>query len=124
MKASGAPLSSVVAVSGSGQQHGSAYFAKGARSTLRALNGSIPLKDALAKSFRVSDSPIWMDSSTTAECEIMEKGVGGPLKLAELTGSRAYERFTGSQILKKARKEPLVYSDTERISLVSIIFFL
>ncbi|TKW23784.1 hypothetical protein SEVIR_3G009800v4 [Setaria viridis] len=41
----------------------------------------------------------------------VENAVGGALELAKLTGSRAYERFTGPQ--------PNVYEDTERISLVS-----
>ncbi|KAF8944933.1 hypothetical protein BGZ47_003481 [Haplosporangium gracile] len=43
----------------------------------------------------------------------------GQQKLAELTGSRAYERYTGSQILKIVQERPEVYRSTTRISLVS-----
>ena len=43
------------------------------------------------------DSPVWMDSSTTAECRKLEEAVGGAQRLADITGSRAYERFTGNQ---------------------------
>ena len=39
-----------------------------------------------------------MDSSTTEECRALEDVVGGPVALAEITGSRAYERFTGNQV--------------------------
>ncbi len=44
-----------------------------------------------------------MDSSTAAECRLLESKLGGPSRVAELTGSRAFERFTGNQIAKLAR---------------------
>lgn len=40
-------------------------------------------------------------------------------ELAKATGSRAYERFTGSQIRKIYQNKLRVYQATERISLVS-----
>lgn len=60
-----------------------------------------------------------MDSSTTDECQTLEKTVGGAQNLFQITGSKAYERFTGSQIMKVANKMPDVYSHTERIQLIS-----
>ena len=48
-----------------------------------------------------------------------EKALGGPEKVASLTGSRAYERFTGNQIAKIAAADPSAYAETERISLIS-----
>ena len=45
--------------------------------------------------------------------------MGGPKALAELTGSRAYERFTGNQIAKIGGADPAAYAATERISLIS-----
>lgn len=39
--------------------------------------------------------------------------------MAEITGSRAFERFTGSQIAKFADQRPSTYDLTERISLIS-----
>jgi xylulokinase len=65
------------------------------------------------------DSPIWMDSSTAAECRALEAKLGGPARVAELTGSRAFERFTGNQIAKQVRLYPEQMANTERISLVS-----
>lgn len=41
--------------------------------------------------FSISDSPVWMDSSTTAQCRQLEATVGGAQALSSLTGSRAYE---------------------------------
>ena len=54
------------------------------------------LVDLLKSSFSRIDCPIWMDSSTTDECKLLEKHVGSAQHLFELTGSKAYERFTGS----------------------------
>lgn len=41
--------------------------------------------------FSIRDSPVWMDSSTTAQCRQLEAAVGGAQALSGLTGSRAYE---------------------------------
>jgi hypothetical protein len=119
MKSKGFPFAQVAAVSGSGQQHGSAYWKTGSRAALQGLKASTPLKTQLAGAFCVPDSPIWMDSSTGAQCAALEKALGGPLAVAKLSGSRAYERFTGNQIAKIAQTQPGAYKDTERISLVS-----
>jgi len=50
---------------------------------------------------------------------MLDESVGGQQALADLTGSRAYERFTGPQIAKIRRQTPEAYSETSRISLVS-----
>lgn len=42
-------------------------------------------------SFSVRDSPVWMDSSSSQQCEQLQAAVGGAQSLAEMTGSRAYE---------------------------------
>lgn len=60
-----------------------------------------------------------MDSSTERQCRKLENAVGGPLKLAEITGSRGYQRFTGAQIAKIAENQPESFAECERISLVS-----
>ena len=46
--------------------------------------------------------------STTKQCRQLEKALGGPQAVADLTGSVAYERFTGNQIAKIAQKTPEV----------------
>ena len=119
MKSKNFPFQQVAAVSGSGQQHGSAYWRKGARATLNKLAPGTPLVKQLAGAFALPNSPIWMDSSTGAQCAALEKAMGGPEKVAAISGSRAYERFTGNQIAKVATQNPAAYESTERISLVS-----
>ncbi len=73
----------------------------------------------LQECFAIYDCPVWMDSSTTRQCLELEKHSGGPDALAKITGSRAYERFTGNQIAKIHLFEPEKYECCERISLVS-----
>ncbi|XP_059453586.1 xylulose kinase 2 [Corylus avellana] len=109
----------IVAVSGSGQQHGSVYWKNGSSTILSSLDPKKTLVDQLGSAFSIKESPIWMDSSTTAQCREIEKAVGGALELARLTGSRAHERYTGPQIRKIFETQPEVYYNTERISLVS-----
>ncbi|XP_047468038.1 xylulose kinase [Mugil cephalus] len=119
MKRTGFDLSRVRALSGSGQQHGSVFWKTGASQTLKQLNPDQTLNQLLQDSFAVKDSPVWMDSSSRQQCQDLEAAVGGALRLAEITGSRAYERFTGSQISKLRQIRVQDFLDTERISLVS-----
>ena len=119
MKESGFPFARVAAVSGSGQQHGSVYFKKGARPALTGLAPDRTLRDQLKDAFSVAASPVWMDSSTTRQCRALEAALGGPQAVADLTGSRAYERFTGNQIAKIVQTQRANYDNTERIALVS-----
>ncbi|KAI9336511.1 hypothetical protein BDR26DRAFT_864704 [Obelidium mucronatum] len=60
-----------------------------------------------------------MDSSTTEWCRRLEEHVGGPHPLANLTGSRAYERFTGNQIAKIIETKPFNFASCERVGLIS-----
>ena len=60
-----------------------------------------------------------MDSSTAAECALITAGMGGGSELAGLTGSKAFERFTGPQIRKFHTEDPDGYAATDRIHLVS-----
>ncbi|XP_004835301.1 xylulose kinase isoform X3 [Heterocephalus glaber] len=119
MKASGFDFSQVLALSGAGQQHGSVYWSAGASRVLTSLSPDLLLHQQLQACFSLSDCPVWMDSSTTAQCRQLEATVGGAQVLSCLTGSRAYERFTGNQIAKIYQQNPEAYSRTERISLVS-----
>uniref|UniRef100_A0A8C6XZ28 Xylulokinase n=1 Tax=Naja naja TaxID=35670 RepID=A0A8C6XZ28_NAJNA len=94
-------------------QHGSVYWKEGASSVLQNLSPVLPLHQSLKNCFSLSNSPVWMDSSTAAQCKSLEKKAGGAQKLADITGSRAYERFTGNQIAKIYSRDPEVYSQTE-----------
>lgn len=119
LKLEGLDFSSVAAVSGTGQQHGSVYWRKGAEDVLKAVVPEKFLHEQLQGCFCIRDSPVWMDSSTSAQCRNLEKSVGGAQVLADITGSRAYERFTGNQIAKMYATKKDAYNNTERISLVS-----
>ncbi|CCK71141.1 xylulokinase KNAG_0G00850 [Huiozyma naganishii CBS 8797] len=116
------PLSQVHAISGSCQQHGSVYWSEEGEALLEKLQdkSSGSLIDHLDSSaFSRQTAPNWQDHSTGAQCKELESIVGGPGKLAELTGSRAHFRFTGPQILKVVETEGATYKKTARIMLVS-----
>eukprot|EP00808_Paulinella_micropora_P029506 g42308.t1 len=120
LKTRGMDLRRVRAISASGQMHGSVYWAKNASRHLKALQPGKSLHTQLHAAFSLPCGPIWMDSSTETYCQALEKHFpGGAQELANLTGSRAYARFTGVQISKLHATHPDLLSHTERISLVS-----
>lgn len=119
MKEKKVPFGKVAAVSGSGQQHGSVWLADGARQTLVGLDAGCSLREQATKMFSINDSPIWMDASTSRQCKEREEALGGAQAVADLTGSRAYERFTGNQIARIWQENKQGYESTERIALVS-----
>ena len=51
---------------------------------LKASNGFLHVQ--LGNAFSISDSPVWMDSSTSKECTMLERAVGGAQALANITG--------------------------------------
>jgi xylulokinase len=116
---SGLDLSDIRALSGSGQQHGSVYLDEGASRVLATLDPRRALVDQLRGCFSRADAPVWMDRSTSAECASIERALGGASALAHLTGSRAFERFTGPQIRKFSVRDPDGYARTDRVHLVS-----
>ena len=112
-------LAELRAVSGSGQQHGSVYFAEAGSRALAALDPGRPLPAQLAQAFTRERSPIWMDSSTAAQCAEITRALGGAEAVARLTGSVAFERFTGPQIRKFWQIDRAAYERTAMIHLVS-----
>ena len=119
MSEADASFSRIFSLSASAQQHGSVYWNRSSANTLANLNPELTLYDQLESAFTIANGPIWMDSSTTKECRELEKAMGGSEKLAELTGSRAYERFTGPQIMKIRKEKAEQYQDTHHVSLIS-----
>jgi len=109
----------VAAITGSGQQHGSVYLNGAAGSALAGLDPHRSLVPQIRSMLSRERAPIWMDSSTSAECEEITAAVGGAEVLACLTGSRAFERFTGPQIRKISKNEPAVWARTRRVHVVS-----
>ena len=112
-------LSQVVAISGAGQQHGSVYLNEAWERALAGLTPSSSLRNQLAKTFARPTAPIWMDTSTAAECREIADAVGGDAVVRARTGSIAIERFTGPQIRRFAKIDPTAYAATQRIHLVS-----
>lgn len=116
----GADLGTVVAVSGSAQQHGSLYWSRHGIETLRKLDPDKFLHCQIDDSaFALARTPIWMDNSTGKQCIEMEEAIGGRQVMVEVTGSKCYARFTGPQIRKLYQTKSDAYKHTQRISLVS-----
>ena len=119
IKAAQWPVHDVRGVSAAGQQHASVYWSHQANAILADVDASKPLSNQLAPAFSRKEVPNWQDSSTSAECSLLEERLGGAASLARRTGSRAHTRFTGPQIMRFMATEPDAYRQTARISLVS-----
>jgi xylulokinase len=117
--ASGVDVRRIAAIAGSAQQHGSVYLNRSAAAGLAGLDPARPLAEQVRPMLSRQESPIWMDSSTGAECREITAAVGGAALLSQHTGSRAFERFTGPQIRKFFKTDPAGYKATDRVHLVS-----
>src|SRR5579871_4575808 len=119
MKDAGVALGDVLAISGSGQQHGSVYLNVRGEAALSELDPNFSLTKNLRNVFSRPTSPIWMDSSTSKECGEIRRALGGIKAASQLTGSDVFERFTGPQIRRFYKTEPERYEETANIALVS-----
>lgn len=117
-EAAGVEWARIQGISGSGQQHGSVYLNERFFDAV-AFSPGTPLVEQLRPCLSRKTAPIWMDSSTTAQCEAIAAAVGGNEVVSRITGSRMIERFTGPQIRKFAEEDPAGYAATARIHLVS-----
>ncbi|NLF94478.1 MAG: carbohydrate kinase [Oligosphaeraceae bacterium] len=118
MRQDGFPLASIDGIGGSAQQHGSIYL----RGDFLA-RGCCPargqdLSRAIAPLLSRPTAPIWMDSSTFAQCREIEQSLGGD-QVRQRSGSSATERFAGPQIRKFFQESPASYHSTAVIHLVS-----
>lgn len=112
-------LSLVKAIAGSGQQHGSVYLNDHFEDALARLSPTETLSSQLEVTLARKTSPIWMDTSTGAECAEITSALVGAAEVCARTGSVATERFTGPQIRKFFKQEPDAYLSTAHIHLVS-----
>jgi xylulokinase len=112
-------IDNIKAISGSGQQHGTVYLNTKFSQTLTSLNPKKPLKLQLRECFSRETSPIWMDSSTSKQCEEIRETLGGLEETIKITGSNTFERFSGPQIRKFYQGNPEGYRQTSIIHLVS-----
>ena len=117
MQSDGVNLKDIAAISGSAQQHGSVYLNE--TFLAKPLDVSLSLKENLKGAFSRKTAPIWMDASTSEECQEIRDALGGPLATIEATGSNTFERFTGPQIRKFFKEDPNAYAKTATIALVS-----
>ncbi len=114
----GVDLGQVAGISGAGQQHGSVYLAK-SLDEVGDWSTSAPLHEQVRPLLARNTAPIWMDSSTSAECAEIAKAIGGDERVAAISGSRATPRFTGPQIRRFYKTSPGEWSRTAEIHLVS-----
>jgi xylulokinase len=112
----GVDFSRVRGISGAGQQHGSVYLAK-SLDEVGGWSASASLCEQVRPLLSRKTSPIWMDSSTSAECAEIASAAGGDEHLAAITGSRATLRFTGPQIRRFYKTCPAEWQRTAEIHL-------
>ena len=118
MSDGGVDFSRIAGISGSGQQHGTVYL----NATALAPGGwraDADLAGLVRPLLSRESAPIWMDSSTTAECREITEAAGGSEEVRTRTGSPAIERFSGPQIRKFYKQAPEAYGQTGVIHLVS-----
>lgn len=114
----GVDFSKVRGISGAGQQHGSVYLSK-PLDQVGDWSVASPLRDQVRPLLARPTAPIWMDSSTSAECAEIAAAVGGDETVAAISGSRATLRFTGPQIRRFYKTSPGAWQRTAEIHLVS-----
>jgi xylulokinase len=112
-------LQEIKAISGSGQQHGTVYLNDKFEKKLENLDANEFLVDQISDCFTRESSPIWMDSSTSKQCEEIRTTLGGMIETIKITGSNTFERFSGPQIRKFYQEHPEEYKKTSIIHLVS-----
>ncbi|MHA1212184.1 MAG: carbohydrate kinase, partial [Candidatus Heimdallarchaeota archaeon] len=81
------PLNKIKLITGSAQQHGTVYLNKSFEPTLKNLNKEKSLVSQIKGTFSRETSPVWMDSSTTKECEEIRNQLGGLKSTIQITGS-------------------------------------
>jgi xylulokinase len=112
-------IGAIAAVCGAGQQHGSVYLNHSWLQRIGSLSAEQSLSEQLTPCLSRPLSPIWMDHSTSVECQEITAAMGGKAALSERSGSIAIERFTGPQIRRFHKLQAEAYANTRRIHLVS-----
>ncbi|RYD48703.1 MAG: carbohydrate kinase, partial [Verrucomicrobiaceae bacterium] len=86
-------LSAIKCLAGSGQQHGSVYLDASFDERLAGLNVSENLSSQLSPALTRQTSPIWMDTSTGAECAEITAAVEVSIQIGEVWRVRAGESW-------------------------------
>ena len=111
LKAAGVDLGKIRGISGAGQQHGSVYLNQ-SMDDVGDFSPSRSLAEQIKPLLSRKTAPIWMDSSTSAECAEIAAAVGGDERVAAISGSRATLRFTGPQIRRFYKTSPVEWEKT------------
>ncbi len=117
--ADGVDLSGIDAISGSGQQHATVYLNDQFGPTLASLDPAKGLAEQNQPCLTRALTPIWMDSSTDAECEEISAAAGGNDEVCRRSGSTTTQRFSGPQIRRFSKISPDAWSDTSVVHLNS-----
>lgn len=115
----GIPLARIAGISGSGQQHGTVYLDRAFAEGRVAWDRAADLVSAVRPHLTRPTAPIWMDSSTSAECAEIAAAAGGAEVVRRTSGSPPIERFSGPQIRKFWKESAGAYGRTGVIHLVS-----
>ncbi|MBR4220616.1 MAG: hypothetical protein IKR81_05625 [Victivallales bacterium] len=115
----GIDLSTISAISGCAQQHGTVYLSPDFAKNNWISGKTSSLSAAIAPMLTRKSSPIWMDSSTFQQCREIEAALGSAQYLQQKCGSCATERFAGPQIRKFFQEDSSAYAKTGVIHLVS-----
>ncbi|MFK7911530.1 MAG: FGGY family carbohydrate kinase, partial [Akkermansiaceae bacterium] len=116
---SGVDLSSIEAISGSGQQHATVYLNDQFASALANLVPAQGLAEQIKPCLSRPLSPIWMDSSTGAECQEISATLGGDEEVCRRSGSIMTQRFSGAQIRRFSKTSPASWAQTSIVHLNS-----
>lgn len=96
-------LGDVTAIGLSGQMHGSGFLDEAS------------LRDGGREGRVLRPALLWNDQRTAAECDEIERAVGGRRRLVELVGNAALPGFTLPKILWLRRHEPETFARVARV---------
>ena len=126
MREAGVPLTSILLINTSGQQHGHVYLNSDADVLLAQLasfqnfkEDDRDLQTLLTDAFAYPNAPIWMTANTVAQTDAVRNGVGGKAEMINLSGSDAPLRFTGTVMRRVGEQFPEHYTATAKIQLIS-----
>ena len=89
MKKKEIQIQKIKAISGSGQQHGTVYLNDKFEKKLQNLSLNEFVVDQIDDCFTRKSSPIWMDSSTSKQCDEIRRTLGGMKETIKITGSNS-----------------------------------
>ena len=118
LKSQGAPFQQIAAIAGTAQQHATVYLNGQFTQALSSLNPQSSLSKQIQPTLSRELSPIWMDNTTTRECQEITQELGEDY-LISTSGSVATPRFSGAQIRKFFKHHPQAYHETQHIHMCS-----